>query len=59
MLKMHRDRQLELLALTDPEATHALPDDARREVREGLRILLIEVVIGERGAETGDEQDHA
>jgi len=57
MRKSHRERQLDLLALTRPEATHALPEEVRREARDALRVLLIEVIVAERGKETGDEQD--
>jgi hypothetical protein len=57
MRKRHRERQLDLLALTKPESTQALPEDVRREARDALRMLLIEVIVAERGEETGDEQD--
>ena len=57
MRKRHREHQLDLLALTKPESTQALPENVRREAREALRMLLIEVIIAERGEETGDEQD--
>lgn len=57
MRKRHRQRQLDLLALAQPESTQALPEDVRREARDALRMLLIEVIVAERGEETGDEQD--
>jgi hypothetical protein len=57
MRKSHRERQLDLLALTRPEATHALPEDVRLEARDMLRVLLIEVIVAARGEEAGDEQD--
>jgi hypothetical protein len=57
MRKCHRERQLDLLALTGPESTQALPEDVRREARDALGMLLIEVIVAERGEETGDEQD--
>ena len=60
MNKRHRTRQLELLALSSPEGIPALPDGVLREVREALRVLLLEVVMAERGLqERRDEQDHA
>lgn len=57
MRKRHREHQLDLLALTKPEATHALPEDVRCEARDALRMLLIEVIVAERGEESGDDQD--
>lgn len=57
MRKRHRERQLDLLALTGPKSTHALPEEVRSEARDALRILLIEVVVAERGEESGDDQD--
>ena len=56
MRKRHRERQLDLLALR-PKSTHALPEEVRSEAREALQALLIEVVVAERGEESGDEQD--
>lgn len=49
MLKRHRKRQLDLLALTQPESTQALPEEVRQEARDALRMLLIEVIVAERG----------
>lgn len=57
MRKRHRERQLDLLVLTRADSTQALPEDVRREAREALRMLLIEVIVAERGEESGDEQD--
>ena len=57
MLKRHRKRQLDLLALTKPESTQALPEEVRQEARDALRMLLIEVIVAERGEESGDKQD--
>ena len=57
MRKSHRERQLDLLALTRFESTQALSEDVRPEARDALRILLIEVIVAERGEETGDGQD--
>jgi hypothetical protein len=52
-----QDHQLDLLALTNPESTQALPEEVRQEARDALRMLLIEVIVAERGEESGDEQD--
>jgi hypothetical protein len=57
MRKRHRERQLDLLALTRAESTQALPEDVRREARDALRMLLIDMIVAQRGEETGDEQD--
>jgi hypothetical protein len=57
MRKRHRERQLDLLALTGPKSPHVLPEEARSEARDALRILLIEVIVAERGEESSDEQD--
>lgn len=57
MLKRSRERQLDLLALTRPESLQVLPEDVRREARDALRMLLIEVIVAERGEESGHEQD--
>jgi hypothetical protein len=57
MRERHRERQLDLLALSEPKAPHVLPQDARSDAREALRVLLIEVIVAERGEENGDEQD--
>jgi hypothetical protein len=57
MLKKYRECQLDLLALTRPESTQAVPEGVRREARGALRMLLIEVIVAERGEESGDEQD--
>jgi hypothetical protein len=57
MHKSHHERQLDLLALIRPEATHVLPEEVRCEARDALRMLLIEVIVAARGEEAGDEQD--
>jgi hypothetical protein len=57
--KIQRTRQLELLAPSSPEGAPALPDSVLREAREALQMLLVEVVLAERGTqERCDEQDH-
>lgn len=57
MHKRHREHQLDLLALIRAEPTQALPEDVRREARNALRMLLVEVIVAERGEEMSDEQD--
>lgn len=57
MRKRHREPQLDLLALTGPKPTNALPEAVRNEAREALRMLLIEVIVAERGEETGDDKN--
>ena len=59
MNKKHRIRQLELLVPASPEGTPTLPEVVLSEAREVLQMLLLEVVVAERGPqEECDEQDH-
>jgi hypothetical protein len=57
--KKYHARQLELLVPSSPEGLPTLLEVVLSEARKALQMLLMEVVVAERGPqEVRDEQDH-